>query len=206
MNSFTLQASIRSQNGKGPTRRLRNQDLLPAVVYGKGQEALSISVSPKEMSKILRGPLKRNAVIELDIEGSNKRSVMVCERQIHPTKRQLIHVDFLEVNKDTPVTVQVPINLVGKSEIVTLGGKLDHVLIKMKVACLPNNIPASIDVDISNLSFGSTHTAELSLPEGVTLKEKPRVVVLTIKKPRGTQKEGEGDVKEGAKPEAKAKK
>ncbi len=203
MSNNTVHAVIREKNGKGPTRRLRMEAQLPAVVYGKGQETLSISLNPRDITKILRGPLKRNVVIDLEIPGTKrKRSVMVKERQIHPIKRNLIHVDFVEVDEKSPVTVQVPVNLVGKSESVTLGGKLDHVLTKMRVACLPKDIPASIDVDVSNLKFGSTHTADITLPAGLTLKEKPRVVILTIKKPRGT-KEGE-EATPGAKPEGKA--
>lgn len=201
-----LIAKKRLETGKGPSRRLRMNEELPAVIYAKGQEALSVMICPRETSKILLGPLRRNTLIEMSIEGeSKKRTVMVKERQIHPTKRSLVHVDFVEVNLKEPVVVSVPVKLFGKSESVTLGGKMDHVLHKMRVNALPNAVPEVINIDITSLPFGSTHTKDVILPEGTTLAEKPRVVVLTIKKPRGAAKEEETAAagKGAAKPKGK---
>lgn len=193
MTEHKLVGRIRSGIGKGPSRRLRMKQELPAVLYARGQEAISLVVSPKETTKILRGPLKRNAIISLELEGdAKKRMVMVKDRQIHPTRRDLTHVDFVEVDLKKPVTVSVPLTLSGKSESVVLGGKLDHVLQKIRISCLPGNIPEMINVDITHLPFGSTHTKDVVLPEGSKLADKPRVVVLTIKKPRGASKEEEG--------------
>lgn len=190
----TLEAKRRIHLGKGPARRLRMNEELPAVLYSFGQETLPIIVNPREASKILRGPLRRNVVINLEINDDKKktRTVMVKERQIHPIRRELIHVDFIEVDMKKPVTVSVPVKLSGKSEAVVLGGKLDHVLQKMKISCLPNNVPEFIDIDISPLAFGSTHCEDIPLPQGISSAEKPRVVILTIKKPRGAAKEEEG--------------
>ncbi len=201
-----LQAKKRLLLGKGPARRLRMNEELPAVVYSFGQETLPIIVSPREASKMLRGPLRRNVVINLEIADDNKktRSVMIKERQIHPIRRELTHIDFIEVDLKKPVTVSVPVKLVGKSEAVVLGGKLDHVLQKIKINCLPTAVPEQIDVDISPLLFGSTHCQDIPLPAGISLTEKPRVVVLTIKKPRGAAKEEEGAAAAGGKPAAKA--
>lgn len=190
MSENILSAKKRLETGKGPSRRLRMQDELPAVLYSKGQETMSLIVSPKDTTRILRGPLKRNVVINLAIEGESKqRSCMAKDRQIHPISRVLSHVDFVEVDLKKPVKVSVPVILTGKSESIVLGGKLDHVLQKMRINCLPSNIPEKIVVDITDLPFGSTHTKDIVLPEGATLAEKPRVVVLTIKKPRGAAKE-----------------
>ncbi len=212
MSENNLVAKTRTETGKGPSRRLRMNEELPAVIYSGGKESLPVIVCPRETTKILRGSLKRNAIIEIGIEGeAKKRMVMVKERQIHPTRRVLTHVDFVEVDLKKPVTVSVPVILSGKSESVTLGGKLDHVLQKMRISCLPGSIPENINVDISNLPFGSTHTKDVPLPEGIKLAEKPRVVVLTIKKPRGATKEeataaapvGKGAAKPAAKPAPK---
>lgn len=188
MSENKLVGTVREELGKGPSRRLRMNDSMPAVLYAKGQDAMHLVVSPREATKILRGPLKRNVIIELEV-GGKKRNVMVKERQIHPTRRVLTHVDFVEVDLKKPVVVAVPVVLTGKSESVVLGGKLDHVLQKMRISCLPGNIPEVISVDITNLPFGSTHTKDIPLGEGVKLAEKPRVVVLTIKKPRGAAKD-----------------
>jgi large subunit ribosomal protein L25 len=193
MSEFKLVAKKRLETGKGPSRRLRMKDELPAVLNAKGQKTIPIVVCPKEITRILQGPLKRNAIIHLEVaDDSNKKHVvMVKERQIHPTRRVLTHIDFVEVDLEKPVTVPVPIKLSGKSVSVVSGGKIDHVLQKMRISCLPPHIPESINVDVTDLPFGSTHTKDITLPEGMKLAEKPRVVVLTIKKPRGTTKEEE---------------
>lgn len=196
-----LSAKKRPETGKGPARRLRMKEELPAVIYSKGRDATPVVICPREASKILHGPLRRNTLIEMSVEGeSKKRTVMVKERQIHPTRRSLVHIDFAEVSLNEPVTVAIPVKLFGKSEAITLGGKLDHVLQKIRVSCLPNAIPEVINIDISPLPFGSTHTKDVPLPEGLKLAEKPRVVVLTIKKPRGAAKEEEAAQAQGAAP------
>lgn len=191
--SYVLKATKRVLLGKGPARRLRMKEELPAVLYAQGQETLPLIIDPRETSKALRGPLRRNILINLEIAQDKKpsRTVMVKERQIHPIRRDLIHVDFVEVDVNKPVTVSVPVTLSGKSEAVVQGGKLDHVLQKIKINCVPTLIPELIEVDISTLSFGSTHCQDIPLPQGIALAEKPRVVVLTIKKPRGAAKEEE---------------
>ncbi len=204
MKEHLLQATIRDLVGKGPSRRLRMAEKLPAVLYAKGQATLPLTVCPRETTKVLRTPLKRNVVINLEIDEKNQkhhRTVMVKDCQIHAIRRELSHVDFVEVDLKKPVVVSVPIKLSGKSESVVLGGKLDHVLQKIKVASLPNAIPEFIEIDISNLPFGSTHCMDISLPKGMSLVEKPRVVILTIKKPRGAK---EDEVKEAAAPAGKA--
>ena len=204
MSEHILSAKKRENLGKGPSRKLRLNDELPAVVYSRGKDSLSIIIDPRKTTKILKGPLRRNAVIKLDLEDNKSINVMVKERQIHPTRRNLTHIDFVEVDLNKPVVVSVPVVLTGKSETVTLGGKLDHVLMKMKISCLPTQIPEVINADITDLPFGSTHAENITLPEGLKCAEKPRVVVLTIKKPRGASKDEEA-AKEGAKPAGKKK-
>lgn len=204
--SNLLKAYIRSSKGKGPSRRLRLENKLPGVLYGKGQTTLPIIVCPKETSKILRGPLKRNVIIDLEIydEKDKKQSlktVMIKERQIHKSKRSLIHVDFVEIDKNKPVNVSIPVILTGKSEAVVQGGKLEHVLQKIRLSAPFDKIPENISVDVSNLGFGSTHVSDISLLPGLKLLEKPKVVLLTIKRPRGATKEEEA---EGQKAQAQA--
>lgn len=203
-----LSASVRQELGKGPSRRLRSDKKIPAVLYTKGQPSLNLVVCPKEATRLLMGPLRRNTVINLALDNGGKvanKLVMVRERQIHQTRRDLIHADFVEVDAKVPVSVSVPVKLTGKSETVTTGGKMDHVLQKIRISCLPHQIPEIIEVDITHLPFGSMHASDVKLPEGATLVEKPNNVVLTIKKPRGATKEEEA-AKEGGAPAKGGKK
>lgn len=201
-----LKAYIRSSMGKGSCRRLRAAEQLPGVLYGLGQKTTPITVCPKETTKILRSPLRKNSVINFEIYDTNdkilfNKTVMVKERQINKTKRTLIHVDFVEIDRKKPVAVSIPIILTGKSEAVVQGGKLDHVLQKIRVNALPDKIPENISVDVSDLGFGSTYASDISLPEGLTLLEKSKVVLLTIKRPRGAKETEEGAPTTTAKPQ-----
>ena len=199
MSEIVLVAKLRENSGKGPSRKMRMQGEIPAVVYAKNQETLSISICPKQTAKAFLGPLRRNILVQLQVQGTKpvNKTVMLKDRQLHPIKREPIHVDFVEVDPSKPVVVCVPLKLVGKSEAVTMGGKMEQVLNKIHVRCLPNIVPQNIEIDLSTIGLGSTHAENVVLPQGLELAEKAKkVVVLTIKKPRGsTAKEEEKDKK-----------
>lgn len=202
MSEIVLVAKLREDLGKGPSRKMRVQGELPAVVYAKNQETLSISICPKQTVKAFLGPLRRNILVQLQIQGSKpiNKTVMLKDRQLHPIKREPIHIDFVEVDPSKPVVVSVPLRLVGKSEAVTLGGKLEQVLNKINVKCLPAIIPQNIEIDLSTIGLGSTHAEDVVLPKGLELAEKAKkLVVLTVKKPRGSTAKEEDKDKKAAK-------
>jgi large subunit ribosomal protein L25 len=138
--------------------------------------------------------LRRNVLIELEIEGQATRHVMVRDLQKHPVRRDMVHVDFVQVDPTKEVIVEVPVGLQGRSVSVVAGGKLEQVRRYVTVSCLPTVIPAQVDVDITNLPFGSTRTANITLPDGLTLQDDPELPVITIKTPRGKL---EGEEEEG---------
>ncbi|MBL90651.1 MAG: 50S ribosomal protein L25 [Myxococcales bacterium] len=195
MSENKLDAVVRTLTGKGAARKSRKAGRLPAVVYSKGQETLGVEVSPRELTHILRRPLRRNVLIELAVEGDSTRHVMVRDIQKHPVRRDLVHVDFVQVDPSQEVIVEVPVALQGRAKSVVAGGKLEQVRRFVTVSCLPTVIPAQIDVDITDLPFGSTRTANIALPNGLTLQDDPALSVITIKAPRGKQaaEEEEGE-------------
>ena len=195
MSENKLDAVVRTLTGKGAARKSRKAGRLPAVVYSKGQDTLGVEVSPRELTHILRRPLRRNALIELAVEGDSTRHVMVRDIQKHPVRRDLVHVDFVQVDPSKEVIVEVPVALQGRAKSVVAGGKLEQVRRFVTVSCLPTVIPAQIDVDITDLPFGSTRTANIALPNGLTLQDDPALSVITIKAPRGKQaaEEEEGE-------------
>lgn len=194
-NSTTeLSGILRGSTGKGPSHRLRHAGLLPAIVYGKEKEATAIAISPKETTKALQSPLRRNIMMHLHLQNENgtevkSKTVMVRDIQIHPTKRSLTHIDFVEINIDEPVAVNVPLFLFGKSTSVVAGGKLDQIRQRILVNVLPTAIPEKIELDITDLPFGSTHASAVNLPAGVTLADAPNTPVVTIKIPRADKEE-----------------
>lgn len=198
-----LNGTIRESSGKGSARKLRKADLIPAVVYSGGKEVLSFSTSPRETTKILLGPLRRNTLIHLELNDKAgksvaKKTVMVRDLQIDPVMRTLQHIDFAEIDIKKPVSVMVPIALTGKSKTVVAGGQLEQVRHKIKVKCLPTLVPHKIDLDITDLPFGTTHSSDVTLPKNIELAEPPSYSLVTIRHPRGAddEKEVEGETKE----------
>lgn len=193
MSVVKLAAENREGKGKGAARRLRREGRLPGIIYAGGKEATSISLVPKEFVKALKGPLRRNQLLELELPGGS-RKVMVRDLQIDPLRREPKHVDFLEVDENSPVTVRVPFKTTGRSKAVIAGAKLNIVLRDLKVRVLPNDVPEKIEVDVTDLGTGPFRAKEVSTPEGCELLEDGHLTVLTISRPRGqvTAAEGEG--------------
>ena len=191
MSNNILKATVRASLGKGAARKSRKAGLLPAVVYSKAQESLSVEVSPRELTQLLRKPLKRNVLIGIDIEGQDVRHVMIRDIQKHPVRRDLMHIDFLQVNPQENVVVEVPVALHGRAASVVAGGKLELVRRNVTVACLPGQIPAQIDLDITNLPFGSTLASQIKLPDGLSLEDDPTLPVVTIRTSRGKKDDEE---------------
>ncbi len=191
-----IEGIIREQSGKGHARKLRKSGFVPAVVYSGGKKAISFATSPKEATKILLGPQRRNTLISLELKdaaGKNKQTkkVMVRDLQVDFVMRDLQHIDFTEVDVKKPVSVMVPVISFGKCKSVVAGGQLEQVRHKIKIKCLPALIPEKISFDVTDIPFGSTHSSEIGLPAKVELAEDPMMSVITIKHPRGNKDEEE---------------
>jgi large subunit ribosomal protein L25 len=179
----TLKVQNRTTAGKSAARRLRASGLVPAVAYGKGQPTTSIAVPPKDVVAILKSELGQNSVVELEMDG-RKFLAMIREFTLHPVKRELEHVDFVEVKLDKPVDVNVPLHTTGKAVGVTTGGVLRIVYRTVPVRCLPDRIPAKLETDVTHLELGMhIETKELKLPEGVTVRLPPEQTLVAVVAP-----------------------
>jgi large subunit ribosomal protein L25 len=171
MDIIKLDASVRNQSGKSSSRRLRREGQIPAVAYGKELESVSISVAPKGLQEILKSQLGQNTVVELGLEGGKKVTALLRDYTMHPVTRQLLHADFVEIKLDKPVDVEVPFLCKGKAAGVVLGGILRQVYRRLPIRCLPEQIPALIEHDVTALNLGDhVKTSDLSLPPGVTVR------------------------------------
>ena len=185
-------ASPRSVGGKGPARKLRHEGLIPAIAYGKSLKAQPLSVSPKELVDVLESEYGQNTVIELNVEGQNSLTVLLSEYQYHPVGRNLLHADFLQIDLNEPVEVQVPFELTGKSKGVVMGGTLRQVFRRLPVKCLPQKIPVKISHDVTELDLDDhVQVKDLALPEGVTVELAPARTVAGViaEKKRGADEE-----------------
>jgi len=148
---------------KGFARRVRMQGLIPAVVYGAGQDSVAVTVDPKVITKILYSDAGHNTIFDLAVEGAGAAKGMIVDWQNEPIKGHLLHVDIKRIAMDKAMRVSVPVHLTGTSVgVKTHGGILGQVLHEVEVECLPNDIPSHIDVDITNLDInGAIHISDL---------------------------------------------
>ena len=171
MESIKVVASRRGESGKGAANRLRATGKIPAVAYGKQLPAQALAVSPDALKQVFASAYGNNNVIELDVEGKDKLTVLLRDYQYHPVSRQLLHADFVQIHLDQPVDVEVPLELTGKPVGVIKGGTLRQVFRKLPIRALPNDIPVKVVYDVTNLDLdGHVAPKDLNLPEGVSVR------------------------------------
>jgi large subunit ribosomal protein L25 len=182
MADIVLAAQAGRPTGSSASRRLRATGKVPAVVYGRGTEPRAVSVDWRELRGALTTDQGVNALLTLDLDG-RKTKAIVKELQRHPVRRDVLHVDFLEVDPDKPVDTEVTIVLEGDAEKVTREqGVVEQILNALLVTGKPADIPGHISVDVSDLEIGQTITvAELDLPAGLTTDVDPEETVATAK-------------------------
>ncbi|MDM7857737.1 50S ribosomal protein L25/general stress protein Ctc [Thiopseudomonas acetoxidans] len=171
MSEFTLNAQERSDLGKGASRRLRrNANLIPAVIYGAGKEAASISLENREMAKLLLNEAAFNSILTLKI-GSKKEDVLIKDLQRHPAKGFVLHADFIRVVANQKLTALIPVTLINEENCVGVkrdGGELFRPSPELEVSCLPKDLPDTIEVDVANLEVGQViHVEDIKAPKGV---------------------------------------
>ena len=202
-------ANARQETKKGAARRLRANGRIPAIAYGKKLAPRSISVSPKDLEEVLLSERGRNTVIELDVDGQDKLTVLLNQYQYHPVTRRLLHADFYQIDLKDQVRVDVPFELVGRPKGVVMGGALRQVFRLLPVRCLPERIPVKITHDITELDIDQhVHVEDLTLPEGVVIELAPKRTVAGIitEKKRGKDAEEEAAGAESADKEKPAEK
>ncbi|WP_242341168.1 MULTISPECIES: 50S ribosomal protein L25/general stress protein Ctc [Anaeromyxobacter] len=170
MADIIVNAQRREGKGKGPARRLRQQGLIPAVVYGRKQEPTHLAVDPSALLKAIETPHKFNTLLTLKLDGSDKH-VLFKDWAVDPVSRKLEHADFLEVSLEEPVKVDVPVVTTGRAAGQAEGGILSLATHEIVLEALPAKIPVRIEVDVTNLKIGaSIHVSELTPPEGCKFK------------------------------------
>ncbi len=180
----TLSASKRTDTGKGAARKLRAAQLIPGVIYGHDREPLSLSMSTRELGRLLERIAAETTVVELTIDGTMSRT-LIREIQRHPFKREVLHIDFQELVAGEKVTVDLPIVLVGTPEGVrTSGGILDQILREISIEVDPVNMPSHIELDVSQLGINdSLHVSDLKVPEGVEVLVDAEATVCVVSPP-----------------------
>jgi large subunit ribosomal protein L25 len=180
METQTLSAEVRELCGKGPARQLRMRGLIPAIYYGPGTEPVKLTVSPSSLARILGGEYARNQLIELSYGGGNHLA-LVRDLAVDPASRELLHADFYAVSKERKVETSVPFLTQGRSVGVQRGGSIRKLFRDLPVRAFPQDVPASITLDVGPLDIGEiVRVEDLPLPAGVEVTFAPNRRVLTV--------------------------
>jgi len=179
-----LQGQVRDRRGKGPARESRRQGKVPAVIYGKGEETLPISVDLKELVTVMKGHAGSNVIIDLKVMGqeATERKALIRALQRDPLSGQITHIDLQHISMTQLITVEVPVHVTGIAiGVKDFGGILEFVMRSVSVECLPTNIPDAITVDITRLGIhDSIHVADLELENAKILHEPSQVIVTVV--------------------------
>ncbi len=192
MKKAQLSGSVRSNVGKKDAALTRNSGLVPCVVYGSGEQT-HFSVKTIDIERIVYSPDVYQ--VELDIEGKKVNGV-IRELQQHPITGKIQHVDFLQLEVNRPVRVELPVRIVGSAKGVMSGGKLMQAYRRLRVVGLPADLPESITLNVSSLKIGkSIRVGNINIP-GVTILDPHASVVVSVRMARGAVKPVEVDDEE----------
>ena len=171
-NEFSLSAEVRSDKGKGASRRLRRENRVPGIIYGGDTDPQQISVLLKELVKALENEAFYSHILTLEVDGKKQQAVL-RDLQRHPSKGVPIHADFLRVDKTHKITMNVPLHFINEDKCQGVkqdGGEIQHNASEVEVSCLPQDLPEFIEVDMANVAIEQiVHLSDLSVPKGVEL-------------------------------------
>ena len=175
-------AEARSSRGKNEARRVRVTGRIPAVIYGAFQEAIAISLNPKDILKILHSKAGHNSIFDVDVPGVEKTPVIVADEQYHPVKGTLMHIDLKRIDLTRKLRVSVRVHVSGEAKgVKQQGGVLDVVTRSIEIECIPDDIPNQFDVDVTELMIGNNiRVSELPVKPGVRVLTPPEAVIAHV--------------------------
>jgi len=191
---FTLEAEVRTDLGKGASRRLRHANKVPAILYGEGKEPVSLTLEHKNVYRAQQEEAFYSHVLTLNVDGKPVEC-LIKDMQRHPFKQLVMHMDFMRIDATHPVHVNAPIHFINEDEAEKKGGKISHNVNEIAVSCLPADIPEFIEVDVASLEVGQTlHLSDVTFPKGVTSDELAKgeshdQAVASLNAPKGSSDE-----------------
>ncbi len=188
MERLTLKVKLREKTGKGYARKLRREGMIPAILYGSHlKESVSLELEKKELKDIMSHRSPHDQIFNLDIvtqKANREHEVIVKSVQRNWLRGGIQHIDFLEVTRGEKLTTAVPFSFVGKSQGEKLGGIVEHLVREVEVECLPRDIPAVIEVDVSSLDIGdSLKVKDVKVPPQVKVLTHHEETVVTVAAP-----------------------
>jgi len=179
---IVVPAQPRATRGKNEARRLRVSGQIPAVIYGAFKDPAPIAVSPKEITRILRGKSGHNSIFDVQIEGGERTPVILADEQYDPVKGSLLHVDLRRIDLTRKLRVSIPIHVSGEAKgVKQQGGVLDVVTRAIEIECVPEDIPDEYDVSVTELMIGNAiRVSDLPVKSGVRVLTSGDAVVAHV--------------------------
>jgi len=199
--NISLESKPRSERGKNASRRLRAQGLVPVTVYGGGKESASATIVKREFATLMRSH-GRNMIFTLNIDGA-ATPVKIADMQLDPVKGTLIHMDLMRISLTEKSKFEVPVKITGEADgVKNLGGILEVVTHSIEVRCLPMDLPAAIEVDVTNLGVGDNFkVSDLKPDEKIEVLEDSESVIATVVALRAEEPAPEAALEAAAEPE-----
>ncbi|WP_250655032.1 50S ribosomal protein L25/general stress protein Ctc [Alkalimarinus coralli] len=201
-DAFVVNAEVRSDKGKGASRRLRRlENLVPAIIYGGDKEPVSLTLKHNEIIKSLENEAFYSHILTINV-GGKEESAILKDLQRHPARDEILHADFLRVSKNQPINVHVPLHFTNEESCVGVkmeGGAIFHQATDVEITCLPGDLPEYIEVDMADVHVESiVHLSDLVLPKGVTIAalqqgEDHDLPVAAVHKPKGEKAASEDE-------------
>lgn len=161
---------------------------VPAILYGRGMDPTPLAVDSKQIGHALHTEAGANVLVNLEVEGGRRYLTMVREIQRHPVRGTLLHVDFVNTDRDVKTHADVQLHITGESEGVRLGGVLEHHMWALGVEALPADIPSHLEADITHLNIGDhLRVADVTPPPGVEIVADPEEIILSIVEPQAAR-------------------
>lgn len=195
--NISVECKSRPEGSK--PRALRRDGLIPAALYGhKGAESISLTIPAKEAQTLLKKAAVNNTLIDLQVPDiSWKGKALIREVQAHPWKRTLQHLSFFTVAADQTVEIVVPIVVTGEAVGAKQGGIVEQIITEFQISCSADNIPESIEIDVSNFEIGTIlHVGDVILPQGATVLDDPERTVISVVTPAKMAEETGEEVEE----------
>ena len=194
MELIELNAKTRETSGKGAARKLRNNNAIPAIVYGSKKDPAMLAIDTAEFVKIIRENGTTGLFFNLKIEGGSgkEKIVMLKDFQMDTFGLNYLHIDLHEIDMDSTVTVSVPVETIGESVGVKAGGLLQIIRRELDVICKPADTPDSVQIDITDLAVGdSVHVEDIDLGDDIEIPHEVNFTVITIGAPTVEEEEVE---------------
>lgn len=200
MDITSLKASTREAAGTIRAKQMRRTGRIPAVLYGGGQESVSLSIDDKEFRQVIHGKQGLHAIVELDVEGDKKLNgpAIIKGVQPHPVRNEFLHADFMRIDLKKKIKTMVATKLEGQAIGVIEDGVVDHQSREIEVECLALDVPDAFIVNITELNIGdSIHVSELTVPDNVTILTPADRTVVAVHAPRVVVEEEPEEGEEG---------